>query len=169
MSLDNVPAIYCGTYAKYNNGSIFGKWFNLDEFSDKDEFIEACLELHGDEDDPELMFQDWENIPGDLCSEYSVSEKVWEYMEACERRPQEAVDAYIEEFHPSNAEAFDANQFDDRYIGETSIRDYAEEFFDECEECPEHLREYIDMDAYARDMEVCGDLAERNGFLFRCD
>ena len=35
-------AIYVGTYAKYNAGSLFGKWFNLSDFADKDEFMEAC-------------------------------------------------------------------------------------------------------------------------------
>lgn len=47
-------AIYVGTYAKYNAGSLFGKWFDLSDFADKDEFLEACKELHKDEDDPEL-------------------------------------------------------------------------------------------------------------------
>ena len=47
---------------KYNNGSIEGKWFDLSDFSDKDEFCEACKELHADEEAPEYMFQDWENM-----------------------------------------------------------------------------------------------------------
>lgn len=50
--------IYVGTYAKYNDGSIEGKWFDLSDFSDKDEFYEACKELHADEEDPEYMFYD---------------------------------------------------------------------------------------------------------------
>ena len=55
MSLDTIPAIYCGTYHKYNCGSIFGKWFKLNEFADCDEFLDACRELHSDEEDPELI------------------------------------------------------------------------------------------------------------------
>lgn len=55
--------IYVGTYAKYNEGSLFGKWMQLSDYSDLDEFIEACKELHKDEEDPEFMFQDWEEIP----------------------------------------------------------------------------------------------------------
>ena len=38
--------IYVGTYAKYNDGSIEGKWFDLSDFSDKDEFYEACKESY---------------------------------------------------------------------------------------------------------------------------
>lgn len=30
--------VYVGTYARYNNGSLFGKWLDLSDYSDKDEF-----------------------------------------------------------------------------------------------------------------------------------
>ncbi|WP_139110620.1 antirestriction protein ArdA, partial [Klebsiella pneumoniae] len=35
------PAIYVGTYHQYNCGSIFGKWFDLTDFDDEDEFYDA--------------------------------------------------------------------------------------------------------------------------------
>lgn len=70
--------VYVGTYNKYNNGSLFGKWLDLSDYSDKDEFLEACRELHKDEQDPELMFQDYENIPEALISESWLSEKFFE-------------------------------------------------------------------------------------------
>ncbi|MEZ7029437.1 antirestriction protein ArdA, partial [Klebsiella variicola] len=57
------PAIYVGTYHQYNSGSIFGKWFDLTDFDDEDEFYDACRALHTAEDDPEFMFQDIEGIP----------------------------------------------------------------------------------------------------------
>ena len=72
--------IYVGTYAKYNNGSIVGAWLDLEDYSDKDEFIDAALELHKDESDPELMFQDWEGSRY-LISECSVEEAAWDFME----------------------------------------------------------------------------------------
>ena len=40
--------VYVGTYNKYNNGSLFGKWLDLSDYSDMDEFLEACRELHKD-------------------------------------------------------------------------------------------------------------------------
>ena len=49
--------VYVGTYNKYNNGSLFGKWLDLSDYSDKDE------------QEPEFMFQDYENIPETLISE----------------------------------------------------------------------------------------------------
>ena len=70
--------IYVGTYAKYNGGSILGKWLDLSDYSDKEEFYEACRELHKDEQDPEFMFQDWEYIPSDLIGESWLAENIFE-------------------------------------------------------------------------------------------
>lgn len=67
-----LPAVYVGTYHQYNGGSIFGKWFDLTDFDDEDEFYDACRALHAAEDDPEFMFQDWEGIPSQFASESSV-------------------------------------------------------------------------------------------------
>ena len=50
--------VYVGTYAKYNKGSLYGKWLDLSDYEDRDEFYEACRQLHKDESNPEFMFQD---------------------------------------------------------------------------------------------------------------
>jgi antirestriction protein len=63
------PALYCGTYAKYNDGSIGGKWLRLTDYPDAEAFLQACRELHRDEADPEFMFQDFEGFPKELYSE----------------------------------------------------------------------------------------------------
>jgi hypothetical protein len=78
-------AIYCGTYAKYNNSSIYGKWFNLSEYGSYDELLEAMHELHEDEQDPEFMFQDYENCELfeklGLISECHLSPKIYDIAE----------------------------------------------------------------------------------------
>lgn len=61
--------VYVGTYGKYNNGSLFGSWLDLSDYSDKEDFYEACREIHKDEEDAEYMFQDWENVPENLIGE----------------------------------------------------------------------------------------------------
>lgn len=66
--------VYVGTYAKYNNGSLYGAWLDLSDYSDKEEFYEACRELHEDEEDAEYMFQDWENVPEGLIGESWISD-----------------------------------------------------------------------------------------------
>ena len=81
-------ALYCGTYAKYNDGSIAGEWLKFSDYSDAAEFMEACAELHEDEADPEFMFQDCEYLPdflyGESLSESDV-ENIYEYLEVCEK------------------------------------------------------------------------------------
>jgi antirestriction protein len=66
---DVEPALYCGTYAKYNDGSIAGRWLKLRDHPDAGAFLQACRQLHRDEADPELMFQDYEGLPRDFYSE----------------------------------------------------------------------------------------------------
>lgn len=55
--------IYVGTYAKYSNGSLQGEWVELSDFYDLDDFMERCAKIHEDEEEPEYMFQAWEEIP----------------------------------------------------------------------------------------------------------
>mgnify|MGYP003640216506 FL=1 len=52
--------VYVGTYNKYNEGSIFGKWIDLSNYSHLNDFYKDIGELHKDEEDPEFMFQDYE-------------------------------------------------------------------------------------------------------------
>ena len=48
---DGEPSVYCGTYGKYNDGSLCGLWIDLSSFDDYDEFINFCkayalIQLH---------------------------------------------------------------------------------------------------------------------------
>lgn len=72
--------VYVGTYKKYNEGSIEGKWLDLFDYIDKADFYEACADLHKDEEDPEFMFQDWEGISEGLIGESWISETVFELI-----------------------------------------------------------------------------------------
>ena len=76
--------VYVGTYGKYNNGSLFGAWLDLSDYSDKEDFYEACRELHKDEEDAEYMFQDWENVPENLIGESWISENFFTLRDAVE-------------------------------------------------------------------------------------
>lgn len=155
-------SIYVGTYAKYNNGSIAGKWLDLEDYTDKEEFIKACCQLHKDEEDPELMFQDWEGIPASMIGECWVSPDLWEIMQESNL---EAVKAYLSIFNE-----WDAEDFQDRFRGHfDSWQQMAEELLEETGELdriPESLRYYFDFEKYARDMELGGDFAEEDGFFF---
>ena len=36
------PALYVGTYGKYNDGNLGGMWVDMTTFSDDDEFFDFC-------------------------------------------------------------------------------------------------------------------------------
>jgi len=36
---------YIGTYAKYNDGNLYGSWLRLEDFNSKDEFLKAAVSL----------------------------------------------------------------------------------------------------------------------------
>ena len=146
------PAVYVGTYHKYNCGSIFGKWFDLTDFDDKDEFQEACRALHANEADPEFMYQDWEGIPSNFASETSVD---WDFIDAYKRAKEAGRDAAFIAWADYCGEC-DYDAFDDAYLGEAESEEaFAQQHVEDCgllNDLPESLRGYFDYEAYGRDL-----------------
>ncbi|EDC2357981.1 DUF1472 domain-containing protein [Salmonella enterica] len=159
------PAVYVGTYHKYNCGSIFGKWFELTEFDGREDFYEACQALHADEWDAEFMFQDWEGIPSQFVSECSID---WDFIAAYKRAEEEGREAAFISWAEYTGEC-DYDAFDDAYRGEAeSEEDYAQEMVEDhglLNEVPEPLRSYFDFEAYARDLFSSGYVFH-DGYVF---
>ncbi|MDV4011862.1 antirestriction protein [Elizabethkingia anophelis] len=150
--------VYVGTYGKYNDGSIFGEWLTLSDYADKDEFYDACRELHDDEEDPEFMFQDYENIPNGLIGECWISDSIFEVLEALEDMDETRKEAFLiwcNNGHRklSEGEIDDLiSDFDDDYIGEyKDEEDFAYEQVEQMD-LPEFAKTYFDYEAYARDL-----------------
>lgn len=169
--------IYVGTYRKYNEGSIEGDWLDVADYSDKDEFMEAARELHADEEDPELMFQDYENIPGSLAGESFIKEELWELIDATRDWDSDRLDALFIYFNDQGADDMGADaipDFEEAYLGhfdgDNPIKEYAYQFIDECYDLDKmmgNLSSYFDYDAYARDLRLGGDVWESEGHVFR--
>lgn len=153
--------IYVGTYKKYNEGSIEGKWLELSDYIDKDDFYEACADLHSDEDDAEFMFQDWEGIPDGLIGESWLSETVFELIDKANQindfdaflsfldftgysLEDEELNYLIEKFKDSfygrfiNEESFASLLIEDGYFGEIV----------------ENIKSYLDYGSIANDLFV---------------
>lgn len=75
-------AVYCGTYKKYNEGSLDGGWLHLGRYQNGEAFLEACKKLHADEDEPEFMYQDSEYLPDEFYSESCIYPEVFEVIQA---------------------------------------------------------------------------------------
>jgi len=129
------PRLYVGTYAKYSSGSIAGAWLDLEDYSDKEEFYEACAELHKDEKDPEFMFQDFEGFPKDLYSESEIDGEIWEWINL-EEEDRKLCAMFTEATGADLLEALAS--FQDSFYGTAdSPADFAENLAEECGEVPE--------------------------------
>jgi len=144
--------IYVGTYRKYNNGDLSGQWLDAANYSDRDDFLEACKELHSDESDPELMFQDFD-IPHGLAGECFIADEFWDYIELCDQ-DRELVDAYLydvlENFEYDSLEKAE----DARAATGVSYLDAAMEYAENCLDLDinnDILWRYFDYEAYAKD------------------
>lgn len=164
--------IYVGTYAKYNNGSIEGKWLDASDYSDYDEFLEACKELHSDEHDPEFMFQDYEG-PDMFYSESGISPELWDYLEAIKDFDEDRIEA-LNIFMNNERMQFDSDtieKFESAYRGQfDSERHFAEDeadqmgYYDAMDKAGIN-RYYFDEEAFARDLFM-GDYWMRDGHVF---
>lgn len=148
------PALYCGTYGKYNSGNFRGIWVDVSTFDSYDDFENFCLAIHADEEDPEIMFQDGENIPDSLCCESMGEEEfnqIAEYCELCDEYSVEAVDDFLEWYSPE-----DLDMMYDSYAGVyDSEEDFAREIVNDCydlEKMMGNLADYFNYEALARDL-----------------
>ena len=151
MTNTNTARVYVGTYAKYNSGSIQGAWVDLDDYTDMDSFIDACNELHSDEGDPELMFQDYEGFPASYYGESGIDGAVFEWL-AMDDEEREMLAAYRE--HISEDGTLEDAR--DAYCGHYSTKlDYAYEFIEitgMLDGVPDTIAQYFDYESFARDL-----------------
>lgn len=160
---NNNPSLYVGTYAKYNNGSIFGAWLDLTDYPDVDDFYKACKELHNDETDPEFMFQDFENFPKSLYSESGNLDSIYEYINFVDESylSVEVINAGVELAIP-------LDKLEDAYYGQfDNDTDLAYDYIESTgflQGVPDTITNYFDYEAFGRDLAF--DFIEDNGFYF---
>ena len=143
--------IYVGTYAKYNAGSIAGAWFKVADYADAEDFYQAIRQHHGNETDPEFMFQDWEDIPDQLISESWVSDAVFTHaneLEDFEPHHWLAL-AHFMDCGKSPGEA--VSLVSEAHIYEGRLDHWAMDDIQMFHDIPESLDGYIDYEAWARD------------------
>lgn len=172
--LENVQ-IYVGTYAKYNNGSIFGEWLKLADYSSYEELLEAMQELHKDELEPEFMFQDYECSDlfkkQNLISESYLSKEIYEIAEQIDNSDYEfeVIEAYSDctgRYYKDIQELLD--NVSDSYFGEyNSDEEFAQSLLEDCGSLPKDLPSYIHIDWESTARDIMFDYMASNGYYFR--
>ena len=164
--------IYVGTYAKYNSGSIFGMWIDLERVSDAEEFFEVCRELHKDEEDPEFMMQDYQGFPEEFyseCMSADAVERVLEYI-ALDDDDREMLEAFCECYGGDATDADNIEDVRERCMGKfDTFQDFADQCADEklaFINAPEFCTRYFDYEAYARDLKYNFFSVSDNGYIF---
>lgn len=159
---DDNPKVYVGTYAKYNNGDLSGEWVDLTNYSDYDDFLEYCAELHSDEEDPEFMFQDYQNFPEEYYGESKLDEELWDYIEKINDYDKDLVDTILENgYDLDDVENFnfypncnDKADFAEIYIDETGGLENLDQ---------KTLEAYFDYESYGRDLAMDITMIEYDG------
>ncbi|ANF51189.1 antirestriction protein [Chryseobacterium glaciei] len=167
--------IYVGTYRKYNNSSLYGKWLNLSDYSDYDELLTAMYELHFDESDPEFMFQDYEApkffINQGLISECHISKDIYEIAEKINDSDLDfdIIEAYVDcrGNYFQNIQGL-LDEVSESYSGEhNSDEDFVQEMLEQDGSIPENLPSYIYIDWTSTARHLMYDYSTSNGYYFR--
>ena len=163
------PALYCGTYGKYNSGNLCGMWLNVSTFGSYQYFIDFCKAIHADEDDPELMYQDYENMPRSLYHESMGEEEFTNLLKYCDLCDEYGVSA-VEDFLEWDSTE-DLERMHDAYVGVyDSEEDFAEEIVSDCYDIEKTMGDlacYFDYEKFARDLFISDYYFGSHGTVLR--
>ena len=159
------PRIYVASLSDYNAGILHGDWIRADqELDELNEAVQAMLERSPTPGAEEYAIHDFEGFGNYRPGEYDSLDWISRVARGIvEHGP--AFGAWAEQ---SNHDEDDLARFEDAYLGEwSSVEKYAEELLDDLgylravdDAVPEMLQPYvrIDIDAFASDLELSGDL-----------
>ena len=167
------PAVYVGTYGKYNSGSLRGVWLDLTTFADYDEFLAVCRYIHRDEREPEFMAQDFTDFPREFYTEGFMSEREFDVIQEFAKLDdddKEAFEVYVAAFGSSRDDVSIFDNFREAYQGKwDSEEDFTYNLVDEIgflQGVPDSVANYFDYAAFARDLFI-DDYYFDSGFVFR--
>lgn len=166
--------IYVGTYKKYNNGNLFGKWYNLQDFESFNDFLTEIKTLHKDEHDPEFMFQDFQ-CPKfikelGLIDQSYLSNDVFDIIQKISSSGLciEVIEAYCEAIGNAGMDIDELlEKISDTYYGKyENDEDFAYDLLETTGGIPE-LPNYIYIDWEKTAKNIMQDYTCDNGYYFR--
>lgn len=163
--------IYVGSYYKYNNSNLYGKWLNLSDYSNYDDLLEAMRELHSDEDDPEYHFQDYEHCElfekFGLIGESFLSPEIYEIAEQINESEYdiEVFEACIDCLGKTDFQSlleYVNNFYYGEYANDIEFVEYLYE-----NDIPFNLPNFVVIDWEATARNIMYDYFESNGHYFK--
>lgn len=170
--------VWIGCLADYNAGRLIGDWFDISTDPDENAAnVRAVLAKSKEPNAEEAFCADYEapRVLSQLLGEYpgaatlAHAARLWEAVS--ERFPDDdeaaaVIDQMTDGYQSPDLESFADNAEDwisERFAGEgDTIADWCESFLEdtgELTEVPERWRPYIDVESYARDLELGGDIS----------
>ena len=155
---EETPAIYVADLADYNTGILRGQWIEIEVDTEVDNIHEAIAEMLALKEHEEYAVHDYNNLPHSGLGEYPDLEEVVEIARAVHEHGYKLIDGYLSLFGVEGLAVLE-----DRFLGiYASVEDYAYEYIDGCynlEEMMGNLATYFDYQAFARDLELSGDIS----------
>jgi antirestriction protein len=154
---NETPRIYVACLAAYNNGKLHGEW--IDANQDDNAIFDDIKKILSTSPEPlaeEWAIHDYEGFHGVRIREYENIGTVSQIAQFIEEHGK--IGAKILSYYGNDLEEA-KTAIEEQYRGcYKSLEDFAQELYEECYEIPEHLQNYIDYQAIARDMELSGDV-----------
>lgn len=158
--------VYVGTYKEYNNGSLFGEWMNLADYKSKGEFLDACKDLHSEEEEPEFMYQDYSNIPDGMISESYINPLLFGIIQCAKDMDDTETEAFftfldmnfVDYSYMKDGEEL-VEKFRDKYAGQFDSEEAFATYMAEMkwpEELQTEFGQYFDYEAYSRTLLTSG-------------
>jgi antirestriction protein len=162
MSTNNAEIrIYVACLAAYNNGRLHGSWIDADQDADKIlEAIKAVLEKSPERGAEEWAIHDYEGFQDINIGEYESIERVSALAQAIAKHGSQFTLWYSQMDGQNIACEEWEDAMNESFMGEwDNSESFVEDMLDEdgtLATIPEHLRNYFDFQAYARDLETSG-------------
>ena len=157
---NDTPRVWIACLASYNDGILHGEWIDAVDADEIREGIERVLKTSPTPGAEEWAIHDHEGF-GSMSDKHPDIDELAELGAAIEEHGEayRLYADYIGEDYTT------VEKFEEDYCGEyDSETAYAEELFDEqyANHIPDHLANYIDYEAFARDL-FCGDYFSARG------
>jgi antirestriction protein len=162
MAHETAPRIYVACLASYNDGVLYGRWIESGQTADAirqeiDDMLSGSPEANAEE----WAIHDYEGFGTLKLDETEDIEKIAELAELIEKY-RGLVTHVISHFGGLDYLDDAKRVMEEDYCGEwNSLATWAEDLLDstgQIAEVPEGLRNYIDFEKYAQDLELSGDV-----------